>query len=385
MSLLRKKSRSSLVTTVARIESVFLTPTAYSPLVDSLGREDQVVELRRYRAADGKAAALHTRFANHSVALFAEHGLTNVAYFSIEQPPGQQHVEEVLFLLAHPTIAAAGPAYDRLHADPRDIAFKEQEKLLHPNGVIALGGVSSEFLRPTDYSAQLPPVEGGVLSHLVCFKFRPGTSQKAISDLIQAFQSLPTEIPSVRTFEWGINNSPEGKDHGFTHCFLLSFDSAAARNAYLPHPSHVHFGETFVRPVVDDVFVIDWWGHDHRYVVTPPSHSRLQQEVRRVVRHIVCYQFSASTLELQRNARAGGFHELTEQIASIEAFEWGVNTSSEGKTKGFTHCFMLQFGSEADRDGYLPHPAHLAYQRKFKAIPATDVLVIDFCPLHQRR
>ena len=56
---------------------------------------------------------------------------------------------------------------------------------------------------------------------------------------------------------WGLNSSPEGKDHGFTHCFTLTFDSEADRDAYLPHPAHQHFGATYVRGAVDDVFVLD--------------------------------------------------------------------------------------------------------------------------------
>ena len=47
----------------------------------------------------------------------------------------------------------------------------------------------------------------------------------------------------------------------------------------------------------------------------------------------------------------------------------------EGKTHGFTHCFCLTFDTEADRDAYLPHPAHVAYGEKH--VKAADVLVLD--------
>ncbi len=45
--------------------------------------------------------------------------------------------------------------------------------------------------------------------------------------------------------------------------------------------------------------------------------------------------------------------------------------------QGFTHCFFLTFKNEADRDAYLPHPAH----KEFGALlgPVLDkVLVIDY-------
>ena len=37
----------------------------------------------------------------------------------------------------------------------------------------------------------------------------------------------------------------------------------------------------------------------------------------------------------------------------------GPNVSPEGKTNGLTHTFVMSFASEADRDTYLTHPAHV--------------------------
>ena len=54
-------------------------------------------------------------------------------------------------------------------------------------------------------------------------------------------------------------NSPEGKNLGFTHVYLLTFESVAARDAYLPHPEHKKFGELLGKlGVVEDVFVVDY-------------------------------------------------------------------------------------------------------------------------------
>ena len=33
---------------------------------------------------------------------------------------------------------------------------------------------------------------------------------------------------------------------------------AAARDAYLPHPEHVALGQTLLRPIADDVLVMDY-------------------------------------------------------------------------------------------------------------------------------
>ena len=40
----------------------------------------------------------------------------------------------------------------------------------------------------------------------------------------------------IRDYEWGTNVSPEGMAQGFTHCFLLTFASAADRDASIGPP-----------------------------------------------------------------------------------------------------------------------------------------------------
>ena len=73
-----------------------------------------------------------------------------------------------------------------------------------------------------------------------------------------AFAQLPQKIDEIKGFEWGLNNSPENLNKGFTHGFLLTFDSEEGRDIYLPHPDHKAFGE-IVDPILEDVFVLDYW------------------------------------------------------------------------------------------------------------------------------
>jgi hypothetical protein len=97
-----------------------------------------------------------------------------------------------------------------------------------------------------------------VLRHVVLFKFKPGTSATDIKKVEDAFSALPNKIPQIVGYEWGTNNSPEGLDKGFTHCFFLSFNSEDDRAIYLPHPDHKAFGEV-LGPHLDDVLVLDYW------------------------------------------------------------------------------------------------------------------------------
>lgn len=97
-----------------------------------------------------------------------------------------------------------------------------------------------------------------VLRHVVLFKFKPGTSAMDIKKVEEAFSALPSKIPQIVGYEWGTNNSPEGLDKGFTHCFFLSFNSEEDRAIYLPHPDHKAFGAV-LGPHLDDVLVLDYW------------------------------------------------------------------------------------------------------------------------------
>jgi len=96
-----------------------------------------------------------------------------------------------------------------------------------------------------------------------------------------------------------------------------------------------------------------------------------------LLRHVVLFSFkeesSASDIAKVEEAFIG----LPAKIPQIIDFEWGTNNSPEGLNKGLTHCFFLTFESEADRDIYLPHPAH----KEFGSVLGPhlkDVTVVDY-------
>ena len=66
-------------------------------------------------------------------------------------------------------------------------------------------------------------IQDSVLRHVVLFKFKEGTSASDIQKVEDAFTALPSKISEIVSYEWGLNNSPEGLDKGFTHCFFLTF------------------------------------------------------------------------------------------------------------------------------------------------------------------
>ena len=96
-----------------------------------------------------------------------------------------------------------------------------------------------------------------MIRHLVLLKFSEEATTDRRAELAAAFARLATQIPEVRSLEWGLNVSPEGLDKGFTHCFLVTFEDEAARDVYLPHPAHLAFvGE--LKPWLADALVVDY-------------------------------------------------------------------------------------------------------------------------------
>ena len=97
-----------------------------------------------------------------------------------------------------------------------------------------------------------------VLRHVVLFNFKASATPAQVTDIEMAFYALRSKISLIQDFEWGTNNSPEGINQGFTHCFLATFASEADRNAYLPHPAHQEF-VALLQNKIEAVLVIDYW------------------------------------------------------------------------------------------------------------------------------
>ena len=103
------------------------------------------------------------------------------------------------------------------------------------------------------------------------------------------------------------------------------------------------------------------------------------QKSTQVLRHIVLFKFKDGTTAEQIKEVENAFAALPGKISAIHDFEWGTNVSVENRSDGFSHCFVLYFLKEADRDAYIIHPEH---QRLREVLgPSVDkVLVLDYWP-----
>ena len=115
-----------------------------------------------------------------------------------------------------------------------------------------------DFSNSTTTDTTEEAMKGNVLRHVVLFKFKDDAMDKDVKEVEDAFYGLSKKIKEIKDFEWGKNNSPEGLDQGFTHCFVVTFKTEEDREVYLPHPEHKKFVE-ILKPHLDKVLVVDYW------------------------------------------------------------------------------------------------------------------------------
>lgn len=96
-----------------------------------------------------------------------------------------------------------------------------------------------------------------------------------------------------------------------------------------------------------------------------------------MLRHVVLLSFKEDSSEEDIKKVEDAFIALKDKIPQIRDFEWGTNNSPEGLNKGLTHCFLVSFESEEDREIYLPHPEHKAFVEVLSP-HMKDVTVVDY-------
>ena len=96
-----------------------------------------------------------------------------------------------------------------------------------------------------------------------------------------------------------------------------------------------------------------------------------------MLRHVVLFAFAPTAGPAAVAGLCERFARLPQEIDVIRDFEWGTNVSPEQINYGYTHCFVVTFAGEADRDAYLVHPAHQAFVKVLLPI-LDEVHVVDY-------
>lgn len=106
----------------------------------------QVFELRTYTAAEGKFDDLLARFRDHTLRIFAKHGMTSVGYWTPQDEPLSGNT--LIYVLAHPSREAAQASWSDFGSDPEWQRVAEESQR-DGRLIVKLERV---YLDPTDFS-----------------------------------------------------------------------------------------------------------------------------------------------------------------------------------------------------------------------------------------
>jgi len=122
-----------------------LAPDAIMKAAQSSG-STTVYELRIYHAQPGKLDTLVARFRDHTMALFARHGMKSVAYWLPLDEPAKSNM--LVYILEHPSREAAAANWKSFQDDPEWKSVREKSEA---NGAL-VDHVDSTYMALTDFS-----------------------------------------------------------------------------------------------------------------------------------------------------------------------------------------------------------------------------------------
>jgi NIPSNAP len=115
----------------------------------AMGGSTMVYELRIYHAVPGKLENLVARFRDHTMKLFADHGIKSVAYWTALDEPVKSST--FFYILEHPSREAAAANWKVFQDDPE---WKRVKAKSEENGKL-VEKIDSTFLTLTDFSPRL--------------------------------------------------------------------------------------------------------------------------------------------------------------------------------------------------------------------------------------
>ena len=96
-----------------------------------------------------------------------------------------------------------------------------------------------------------------MIRHILLIKFKASVTPAQIAQVEALFAAIPEKVDGVVSTEWGINDSPEGRNEGYTHSVFMTFATEQGRHNYLPHPEHKALMAVF-KPLVENIIVFDY-------------------------------------------------------------------------------------------------------------------------------
>lgn len=100
-----------------------------------------------------------------------------------------------------------------------------------------------------------------MIRHIVLLSFKNELHDDVCMGLLEGLGKLQKEIPEIKSFSCGKNNSPENLDRGYLFGFVMEFLTKEDREVYLNHSAHIRYATDKIIPNlinVDSLIVFDY-------------------------------------------------------------------------------------------------------------------------------
>ena len=96
------------------------------------------------------------------------------------------------------------------------------------------------------------------VKRIVLFKFKNGTTDETIGQILNGLADLKDKISGVNDFCSGSYSSPDGLNQEYTHALIMTFADEASRDAFGPHEAHQKLVEELVVPNLEGILAFDF-------------------------------------------------------------------------------------------------------------------------------
>ena len=186
-------------------------------------KDTRLFEMRTYYAAPGKLDELNQRFREHTTALFAKHGMTNIGYWMpVENPDAK-----LVYVLAYPSRAARDTSWKAFLADP---GWQKAQAASEVKGKL-VAKVEQVFMAVTDFSpvAKIPAGSEGGVFELRTYTTTPGQLPALHTRFREHTLDLFTKHGMTNLWYWQPTKDQPAADN--TLIYFLSHSSADAAKA----------------------------------------------------------------------------------------------------------------------------------------------------------
>jgi hypothetical protein len=186
-------------------------------------KDTRVFEMRTYYAAPGKLDDMNKRFRDHTLSLFAKHGIESIGYWM----PIENADSKLIYVLAYPSKEAREASWKAFGDDPD---WKKAKAESEANGPL-VSKVEQIFLQTTDFSpiGKAAPGKEGRIFELRTYTTTPNNLPLLHARFRDHTLGLFSKHGMTNLWYWQLLKDQPGAEN--TLIYLLAHDSVDAAKA----------------------------------------------------------------------------------------------------------------------------------------------------------